>query len=402
MSTIAARRSAGTLPESNALIPPGTVFGAMSGVRRVGAKLDAAAFALRFDDAVEEVHAALDALKRACTQVRESTSLARCSPRRSRRGTRSTRDAEGRRGGVHARFAAQTRRRSIHHRRRRRGRRRRGRRRRRGQPAAGWRSAAGAASWAARDATKMTTSTHSPRRERSSISSSPSRTNDRTSRTTARILFGPSSPTSPTSSKVASLATELEACEAASRWTRAELARARARRTGRRTRRGGGGGGCRGRRTGFRDGGARRGFESESKFPPLDGGVGGSSVRVHVRRSRARAKGVCTRFARRRRTWMRNTARCAHTWVRVTVRSVDAAGRRRAGEGPRGNFRRALRVRAERRRREGTSRGGGDDSQGLEKTNGRGEETPSRQVLRRLGLNESRFEAAKQEGINTW
>ena len=75
MSTIAARRSAGTLPESNALIPPERFLVAMSGVRRVGAKLDAAAFALRFDDAVEEVHAALDALKRACTQVRESTSL---------------------------------------------------------------------------------------------------------------------------------------------------------------------------------------------------------------------------------------------------------------------------------------------------------------------------------------
>ena len=112
------------------------------------------------------------------TQVRGANAASRGALRGARGGERAQRgDAEGRRGGVHARCGHKLAdvRSTIG------GGCARGRR---GAAAVagtlgGTLACTGAASWAARDATKMTTSTHSPRRERSSISSSPSRTNAR-------------------------------------------------------------------------------------------------------------------------------------------------------------------------------------------------------------------------------
>lgn len=214
MLTIAARRSAGTLPESNALIPPERFLVAMSGVRRVGAKLDAAAFALRFDDAVEEVHAALDALKRACTQVRASTSLRAVLSAALAAG--NALNAGTPRGGA-AGFTLD----SLHKLadvRSTIG----------GGGGGGGGGRGGGGGGAGRDENDDIDAFAAPRTLLDfvvAVADERSRVED----DGADPSSGPSSPTSPTSSKVASLATELEACESASRWTRAELASALAR-----------------------------------------------------------------------------------------------------------------------------------------------------------------------------
>lgn len=194
MSTIAARRSAGTLPDADALIPPERFLVAMSGVRRVGAKLDAAAFALRFDDAVEEVHAALDALKRACTQVRESTSLRAVLSAALAAG--NALNAGTPRGGA-AGFTLD----SLH-------------------KLADVRSTIGGGAGAGRDGGDES--------DHSGVAAPGTLLDFVVAVADERSRVGDEAPSSPASPK-SSLATELEACEAASRWTRAELASALAR-----------------------------------------------------------------------------------------------------------------------------------------------------------------------------
>ena len=189
MSTIAARRSAGTLPDADALIPPERFLVAMSGVRRVRAKLDAAAFALRFDDAVEEIHAALDALKRACTQVRESTSLRAVLSAALAAG--NALNAGTPRGGAVG-FTLD----SLH-------------------KLADVRSTIGGG--AGRDGGDES--------DHSGVAAPGTLLDFVVAVADERSRVGDEAPSSPKSS----LATELEACEAASRWTRAELASALAR-----------------------------------------------------------------------------------------------------------------------------------------------------------------------------
>ena len=111
----------------------------------------------------------------------------------------------------------------------------------------------------------------------------------------------------------------------------------------------------------------------------IDGGVEAASGRVHVRGAAARASEGTPYALRAEAAYVdaKYRAPCAYVGE-VTVRIRRRMPSPPAGEGPRANG--GLFARAASTPRGSPPRGGGDDSQGLEKTNGRGEDAAEFQV----------------------